>query len=81
MTALREEAYRILDDMPEEAMMDVVLYMTDYQQRREAKLERLARKKSALDEILSLSKPVPGLNAEKELERAREERLGYANPD
>ncbi len=79
MTALRQEAFRMLEAMPEEGIAALIQYMIEYNQQRMGKDERIAKKKAALDEILNLSKPVPDFDEVKELRESREERFGYAN--
>ncbi len=79
MTALRQEAFRMLEAMPEEGIAAMVNYMLEYNQERMGKTERIAKKKAALDDILSLSKPISDFDEAKELQESREERFGYAD--
>lgn len=79
MTALRQEAFRMLEAMPEEGIAALIQYMIEYNQQHMSTAERLARKKAALDDILTLSKSVPDLDEKKELQASREERFGYAD--
>ena len=81
MNALRQEAFRMMEAMPEEGLAALIQYMVEYNRQLEEKRERIAQKKKALDEILRMAKPLPDLDYEKELAEYREERLGYARVD
>jgi hypothetical protein len=75
MTALRQEAFRMLEAMPEEGVAALIQYMLRYNQQYLGANERIARKKAALDDILSLSKQVSDFDEMKELQESREERF------
>ena len=75
MTALRQEAFRMLEAMPEEGIAALIQYMLEYNQQCLGKNERIARKKAALDDILSLSKQISDFDEMKELQESREERF------
>ena len=79
MTALRQEAFRMLEAMPEDGIAALIRYMAEYNRLQAEKAERIATKKSALDDILSLSKAVSDFDEERELKESRAERFGYAN--
>ena len=83
MTALRQKAFSMIETIPEEKLLDIVDYITEYIHRNEEeeRKKRIAMKKEAFDEILRMSKPLPNLDYEKELAEYRKERLGYANPN
>ena len=79
MTALRQEALRMMDAMPEEGITALLQYMRDYLQERGQKAERIAKKEAALKRIEELSKPVPYLDEDMELTASREERFIHEN--
>ena len=81
MNALRQEAFRMMEAMPDDGLAALIQYMVEYNRQLEEKRERIAQKKKALDEILRMAKPLPNLDYEKELAEYREERLGYARVD
>ena len=81
MNALRQEAFRMMEAMPDDGLAALIQYMVEYNRQLEEKRERIAQKKKALDEILRMAKPLPDLDYEKELAEYREERLGYARVD
>ena len=81
MNPLRQEAFRMMEAMPDEGMAALINYMTEYNRHLAERKQRIARKKKALDEILWLAKSLPDLDPEKELAEYREERLGYACSD
>ena len=81
MNALRQEAFRMIEAMPDDGLAALIQYMVEYNRQLEEKRERIAQKKKALDEILRMAKPLPDLDYEKELAEYREERLGYARVD
>lgn len=81
MNELRQEAFRMMEAMPDEGMAALIKYMTEYNRQLAGREQRIARKKEALDEILRMAKPLPNLDPEKELAEYREERFGYARTD
>ena len=81
MNALRQEAFRMIEAMPDDGLAALIQYMVEYNRQLEEKRERIAQKKKSLDEILRMAKPLPNLDYEKELAEYREERLGYARVD
>ena len=81
MNALRQEAFRMIEAMPDDGLAALIQYMVEYNRQLEEKRERIAQKKKALDEILRMAKPLPDLDYEKELAEYREERLGYVRVD
>lgn len=78
MTVLRQKAFRMMEAMPEEGIAALIQYMMEYNAQHLSKNERIAKKKAALDDILSLAKPLPEIDEERELQESREERFGYA---
>lgn len=79
--ALREEAVRMMDTLPDEGVQAMIRYMAEYRKKQEEREKRIEEKRKAFEEILSLSKYVPDLDPERELAESREERFGHANFD
>ena len=80
MTPLRQEAFQLLDSMPEEALLSVIQYLQTEKFKRLSKRQRIMEKRIALDELLLLSKSV-SVDEKKELAQYREEKFGHANLD
>lgn len=81
MTPLRQEAFQLLESVPEENLFAVIKFLQTENLRRLSKTQRLEEKRVAFEELLSLSKPIPDLDDEKELAQYREEKFSNANPD
>lgn len=79
MTPLRQEAFQLLESMPEETLFSVIQYLQAEKLKQLSRDQRLEEKRVALDELLQLCKPIPALNCEKELAQYRREKFGYAN--
>ena len=79
MTPLRKEAYQLLDTVPEENLFAVIQFLQAERIRQLSREQRLAEKRTAFEELLRLSKPIPDLDEEKELAQYYEEKFGYAN--
>ena len=79
MTALRQEAYRMMEAMPEKSMAALIRYMTEYNRKLAEREARIAKKKEALDTVLSLARKIPDFDEEKELMKSREERFVNEN--
>ncbi len=75
MNALRQEAFRIMESMPDDGVLAVIKYMNQYNENAKKREERLKKKEMALEGILSLSKHVQDFDEEKELMSSREERF------
>ena len=78
MTALRQEANQMMENLPEEGLLAIIEYMRHYKAQQTATEQRLAKKKLALEKLIKLSKAVPGLDYKKELSEYREERFRNA---
>lgn len=81
MNALRQEAFRMMETMPDEGMAELIRYMTEYNHRRTAREQRILQNRRAFDDLMSLSKSVPERDYKKELAESREERFGNAYID
>lgn len=79
MTPLRQEAFQLLESMPEETLFSVIQYLQAEKLKQLSRDQRLEEKRVALDELLQLCKPIPALDCEKELAQYRQEKFGYAN--
>lgn len=78
MTALREDAYRLLERMPEDKLYFLVDIMRG--------IDNLVREKPtgnspAFQRLMELRRPIPDLDEEKELASWREEKFGHARAD
>ena len=81
MNALRQEAFRMMETMPDEGMAELIRYMTEYNHRRTTREQRILQNRRAFDDLMSLSKSVPERDYKKELAESREERFGNAYID
>ena len=80
MTALRQEAYRMMEAMPEKSLATLIQFMIDYNRKLAEREARVAKNRQAFDDLMSLCKEVPSdRDNEKELSESREERFGNAN--
>lgn len=79
MTPLRQEAFQLLETVPEENLFAVIKFLQAENLRRLSKTQRLEEKRVAFEELLRLSKPIPKLDDEKELAQYREEKFCNAN--
>ena len=79
MTPLRKEAYQLLETVPEENLFTVIQFLQVERIKQLSREQRRSEKRTALEELLQLSKPIPDLNDEKELAQYYEEKFGYAN--
>ncbi|MBQ7515814.1 MAG: toxin-antitoxin system protein [Schwartzia sp.] len=79
--ALREEAVRMMDALPDEGIRATILYMSEYRRKQEEEKKRIEANRVAFEDLLSLCKSVPDLDEEKELQESREERFGNAYID
>ncbi|MBR3746251.1 MAG: hypothetical protein IKP64_08855 [Selenomonadaceae bacterium] len=79
MTPLRQEAFKLLEAVPEESLFAVIKFLQAENLIRLSKTQRLEEKRIAFEELLRLSKPIPELDDEKELAQYREEKFGNAN--
>lgn len=65
MTALRQEAFTILQSVPEENLLEIIQYIQARNLATASKAERLERKRLAFEKFQSLCKPIPDLDYEK----------------
>ena len=80
MTALRQEAYRMMEAMPEKSMAALIRYMTEYNRKLAEREARIEKNRQAFDDLMSLCKEVPAdRNNDEELAKSREERFGNEN--
>ena len=79
MTPLRKEVYQLLETVPEENLFAVIQFLQTERIRQLSREQRLAEKRTAFEELLRLSKPIPDLDEEKELVQYYEEKFDYAN--
>ena len=85
MTALRKNAFDLLERMPEDKLIFLVqimqgiddLALTPEEAERKAERER-AKRREAFEQLERLIHHVPDLDEKKELASWREEKFGYA---
>lgn len=75
MNALRQEAFRMMESMPDEGMADLIRYMNEYHRKFAAREQRQydAREK-AFTVLESMKRKVPELDYARELAGYREEK-------
>lgn len=77
MTALRQQAFEMLEALPEENLFAVIQFMQSANLKSiESREERLNRKRIAFEELKSLCKPIPDLDYDKALDEYMEEKFG-----
>ena len=81
MTALRREAVRLVEALPEESLGALILYLNEHKRKEKEREERILQNRKAFDELMSLCRPGPERDYEKELAESREERFGNARID
>lgn len=79
--ALREEAVRMMDTLPEEGLRATILYMSEYCKKQEDEKKRIEANRKAFDDLMSLCRPAPIRDEKQELAESREERFGNAYID
>lgn len=79
MTALRREAYQLLETLPEENLLAVIQFLQAEKQKQLLKEQRLTEKRIALEELLQFSKTIPELDDDKELAQYRQEKFANAH--
>ena len=78
MTSLRHQAYQLLESVPEENLFAVIQFLQAENLRQLSKEKRIAEKRTALEELLQLSKPIDDLDEKKELAKYRQEKFANA---
>ena len=75
MNALRQEAFRMMESMPDEGMADLIRYMNEYHRKFAAREQRQydAREK-AFTVLESMTRKIPELDYARELAGYREEK-------
>lgn len=84
MTALRQQAVQLVQQIPEDQMPHIIQYLhsligtvgIDRPHESEA---AISPKLNAFCELEQMVKPVPELDYEKELEEAREQKYGHSD--
>lgn len=82
MTALRQQAVRLVEQLPEEQVPHIIQYLhslgekVGFDRIHESETIVPAKRKAFL-ELEEMVKPVPDLDYKKELEKARNEKYGY----
>ena len=79
--ALREEAVRMMDALPDDGIRATILYMSDYRRKHKEEKERVEQNRVAFDDLMTLCRPAPIRDEKQELAESREERFGYADID
>lgn len=79
MTALRQEAFTILQSVPEENLLEIIRYIQARNLATVSKAERIEKKRIALEELRKLCKPIPDLDYDKAKNEYMEEKFGNAN--
>lgn len=81
MTALRQQAMRLVGQIPEAQMPDIIQYLHSISGKAwadcslESETDASVKMKAFL-ELEKMIKPVPGLDYKKEMEEARDEKYG-----
>lgn len=79
MTALRKDAYSLLDRMPEDKLAFLVDIMKGVEGLTPPK--QAAGNSPAFRRLMALRRPIPDLDEAKELAQWREEKFGHAGTD
>lgn len=79
MTALRRDAYSLLDRMPEDKLLFLVEIMKGIEGLTPPK--KATENSPAFRRLMELRRPIPDLNEENELTQWREEKFGHAGVD
>ena len=79
MTALRQDAYSLLERAPEDKLAALVEIMRGLEEL--APKTRREENSEAFKRLEELCRPIPGLDEEKELAEWREEKFGNADAD
>lgn len=77
MTALRQQAFEILETFPDEKLVALIKFMNQEKLKTiETKTARLERKRIAFEELKKLCKPIPDLDYDRALDEYMEEKFG-----
>ena len=76
MTVLRQQAYEILGEVPEENLFEVIQYIQSRNLNMLKRAKRIEEKKMALEELKKIIRPVPDLDYKKSLAEYREVKYG-----
>ena len=79
-TGLRQDAYFILQRLPEEKLREALSYLRSIDEPEDIETVR-KRKHEAFLRLEQLRRPIPDLDEKKELAEWREEKFGYAGTD
>lgn len=81
MTALRQQAFEMLESVPEENLLQIIRFIQAKNLTEISKAERLERKRIAFEKFKSLCKPVADLDEKKAKDEYMEEKYGTAHLD
>ena len=77
MTALRQQAFEMLQRFPDEKLFILIQFMQSENLKSiESKEERLNRKRIAFEKFKSLCRPIPDFDYDKALDEYMEEKFG-----
>ena len=77
MTALRQQAFEMLQSFPDEKLFILIQFMQSENLKSiESKEERLNRKRVAFEKFKSLCRPIPDFDYDKTLDEYMEEKFG-----
>ena len=79
MTALKQDAYALLDGLTDEMLAIIVRYLRRLE--NEMAQEDMNKRRKAFETLQSMIKPIPEINEKTELALWREEKFGYAGTD
>ena len=79
MTALKQDAYALLDGLTDEMLAIIVRYLRRLE--NEMAQEDMNKRRKAFETLQSMIKPIPEINEKIELALWREEKFGYAGTD
>ena len=77
---LRQNAYSLLEKMPDEKLERLIRIMKEMGEEDIYKVDMAARQ-AAFDRLMELRRPIPDLDDKKELAEWREEKYGVACTD
>ncbi len=74
MNALRQEALRMMEVMPDTGIEALIHFMNEYNRNLLKEEDRIRKNREAFDDLLKLCKKTPDRDDKKELAEYREER-------